>query len=323
MAKKLYEEEDIREIACAIREKCGDETAKYKCCDMGDAIRALSASGSGEAVIEPLTITTNGTYTASTGVDGYSPITVNVPNERNKMIEAAIICNSLVGEYSNDEVYGKIRGSFFSYNSGLTAIDLPNATNVGDNAFKRCSQLTTVNISSAEEIGLEAFYYCYSLASINMERAEMIKDFAFQACSKLTEVYLPGNCYIGKGAFYGRGQISTDSAVMDLNGTLKLVDTGAYYIQRHAFSYQSHLTTVVLRNQYRVSGDFYTDGTGVFTETPFDGTPIESGEGYIYVPRALIAEYEEASWWRLYNYRALEDYTVDGTIYGAIDKTKI
>ena len=34
MAKKLYEEEDIRDIACAIREKCGDETAKYKCCDI-------------------------------------------------------------------------------------------------------------------------------------------------------------------------------------------------------------------------------------------------------------------------------------------------
>ena len=35
--------------------------------------------GGGSAVIEPLSVSTNGTYTAPSGVDGYSPITVNVP----------------------------------------------------------------------------------------------------------------------------------------------------------------------------------------------------------------------------------------------------
>jgi hypothetical protein len=35
--------------------------------------------GGGEPTIEPLSVTENGTYTAPTGVDGYSPITVNVP----------------------------------------------------------------------------------------------------------------------------------------------------------------------------------------------------------------------------------------------------
>lgn len=34
--------------------------------------------GGGSAVIDPLTVTSNGTYTASGGVDGYSPVTVNV-----------------------------------------------------------------------------------------------------------------------------------------------------------------------------------------------------------------------------------------------------
>lgn len=35
--------------------------------------------GGGEPTIEPLSVTANGTYTAPSGVDGYSPITVNVP----------------------------------------------------------------------------------------------------------------------------------------------------------------------------------------------------------------------------------------------------
>ena len=37
------------------------------------------SGGGGSAVIEGLTITSNGTYTAGEGVDGYSPIEVDVP----------------------------------------------------------------------------------------------------------------------------------------------------------------------------------------------------------------------------------------------------
>ena len=43
-------------------------------------IGVLSTGGSGRLpVIEPKAITANGTYTAPEGVDGYSPVTVNVP----------------------------------------------------------------------------------------------------------------------------------------------------------------------------------------------------------------------------------------------------
>lgn len=47
-------------------------------------------TASGGGVIEPLSVTSNGTYTASGGVDGYSPVTVNVSggaaNEDNDVI---------------------------------------------------------------------------------------------------------------------------------------------------------------------------------------------------------------------------------------------
>jgi hypothetical protein len=36
--------------------------------------------GGGAPVVQPLSVTANGTYTAPTGVDGYSPVTVNVPS---------------------------------------------------------------------------------------------------------------------------------------------------------------------------------------------------------------------------------------------------
>lgn len=43
MAKKLYEESSVRDIAVAIREKNGTAT-KYKVAEMGAAVRALSGS---------------------------------------------------------------------------------------------------------------------------------------------------------------------------------------------------------------------------------------------------------------------------------------
>lgn len=57
----------------------------------------------------------------------------------------------------------------------------------------------------------------------------------------------------------------------------------------------------------------------------FDGTLIESGAGHIYVPRALVDSYKSSTNWSTFasQFRALEDYTVDGTIKGALDMSKI
>ena len=48
-----------------------------KYCDRDIVVTA--EGGGAEPIIEPLEITENGTYTAPDGVDGYSPVTVNVP----------------------------------------------------------------------------------------------------------------------------------------------------------------------------------------------------------------------------------------------------
>ena len=57
----------------------------------------------------------------------------------------------------------------------------------------------------------------------------------------------------------------------------------------------------------------------------FNSTPIASGTGYIYVPSALVEQYKAASKWSTYaaQFRALEDYTVDGTITGELDPSKV
>lgn len=53
--------------------------------------------GGGEPTIEPLSVTANGTYTAPLGVDGYSPITVNVP-ESSAVVQSLTVTQN--GTYS-------------------------------------------------------------------------------------------------------------------------------------------------------------------------------------------------------------------------------
>ena len=64
---------------------------------------------------------------------------------------------------------------------------------------------------------------------------------------------------------------------------------------------------------------------GLSNTSALSGTPIESGSGYIYVPAALVDSYKTASNWSTYanQFRALEDYTVDGTTTGALDDSKV
>lgn len=59
--------------------------------ELEDAV-ANKAAGSGEPPnVQPLNVTANGTYTASGDVDGYSPITVNVPSSGSSIDTCTLI----------------------------------------------------------------------------------------------------------------------------------------------------------------------------------------------------------------------------------------
>lgn len=77
MSKKLYEESNIQAIADSIRGKNGSSDT-YKVSEMANAIDNIPTGRT--PVIESKSITANGTYTAPTGVDGFSPVVVNVPS---------------------------------------------------------------------------------------------------------------------------------------------------------------------------------------------------------------------------------------------------
>ena len=163
--------------------------------------------------------------------------------------------------------------------------------------------ITEIADNACTKIGKYALSYCTALTSINFPSLTTISERALYGCSALTEVNLPSATNIGKYAFYGCSALT----VLDFKA--------ASVIYEGALSGCSNLKALVLRNTKRCS----TSGDATA------GSAIAAGTCYVYVPASLVASYKEAPYFYKYPsaFRALEDYTVDGTVTGALDLTKI
>lgn len=142
-----------------------------------------------------------------------------------------------------------------------------------------------------------------SIEEITSDAGE-IGQRAFATCNLLEKVKLTGAKTINAYAFYSCE-------------TLHTVDLCAIeYIADAAFTPCPALVSLIIR----------TDGVvELANSNAFNNTPISSGTGYIYVPRALVGAYIIAPNWATYSaqFRALEDYTVDGTITGELDASSV
>lgn len=109
---------------------------------------------------------------------------------------------------------------------------------------------------------------------------------------------------IGRSAFCSCASLTT----VDFPAVTRIDD--------QAFYKCSSLTSVILRSETMCS---------LSSVGAFNSSPIVQVNGYIYVPRALVDTYKSATNWSTHaaRFRALEDYTVDGTITGALDPNKI
>ena len=231
-----------------------------------------------------LPITANGTY----DVTDKASVTVNVEGG---------------GGGEENQLHGTLDGTITSINSNvtkvisyacygittLTTVNLPNATSFGGYTFRGCSNLTTINAPKVTSLGSYSFYGCSKLTEVNFPLATSVTSTCFYQCSAMTKADFGVNCKS---------------------------------IAASGMAYCTKLTTLVLR---------YTGGVVSTTTNAFSG--VSTYKGYVYVPKSLIEDYQataEASTsstnsWHLFKgkFRALEDYTVDGTVTGALDLTKI
>ena len=228
-----------------------------------------------------------------------------------------------VTEYKENRI-SKV-GQYALYGcAALTVVDIPNVTKIDQYAFFGCTALPEMNAPNVETIGNYAFSGCKILTKLSAPKVTNIGGNAFNNCpvtefdfsnvntigsyafryGKFTSVVLPKIEILGYEAFY-------DCA------SLSLVDLPiAVQLNNQCFR-ATNLTALILRNAVKV---VQLPATGSFINTP-----IASGTGYIYVPRALVDSYKVATNWSTYaaQFRALEDYTIDGTITGELDSSKI
>ena len=125
--------------------------------------RIMNGGSGSEAIIQSLSISANGTYNAPSGVDGYNPITVNVPQDGSPPEEAFVISGDCNYRFWNDN------WSWFINTYG--------------------NQITTNNITSCKW----AFYSCYRLTSIpfNINCDNSSQNWferMFASCTNITNI---------------------------------------------------------------------------------------------------------------------------------------
>ena len=152
-----------------------------------------------EFVTETLSVSENGTYTPSEGIDGWNMVTVDVPQGVTGFTEKEITEGIQIVDLSNSASY--VHPFVFEKDNYLQTVNLPNCISVGENAFANCSNLTTVSLPECKSIGINVFQGCENLKIINIPLCTYIGNNAFQYCYSLTQINIPLCSYIGNIAF--------------------------------------------------------------------------------------------------------------------------
>lgn len=272
-----------------------------------DDIRIVDVtSGGGGAVVQPLSVTENGTYTAPSGVDGYSPVTVNVAGASGWDGDDVASRTSMTGAVTCSTAT-KLMPWCFAY-TGITSFSSDTVINIENtdaqgNMFNRCTSLTSVSIPNVTtQIGTGAFFGCTLLQTINMPNALTGMVNVFNGCTSLQEATFTKSTAVGNSFFFGcssLAKVDLSSSTISTNGA----------INANAFKGCSSLKTIILRKL-----TIFTLGA----TSAFDGTPFANGGtgGTIYVPSALISTYQAASNWSTINgYGTITWKAIEGSQY--------
>ena len=261
------------------------------------------------------------------------------------LVERLITRN--ITEYADDTIT-IIGESAFHGCQKLVQINCPEVTSIGSYAFsgatassdyKPCP-ITEVHFPKATAVGRNAFYGCESLMSISFPMLKNVDTEVFNGCKalqELTPTMLPVVETLGEGVFRScRALVTVKLPTLRTIASMTFIDCSALKtadfssltsIGTSAFLRCGRLTALILRGQTRCSVQnnslnncYHLTGT-----TNSNYNPDGLKDGYIYVPAALVDSYKTASNWSTYatQFRALEDYTVDGTITGELDESKI
>lgn len=283
--KAVLNESTLTAIADAIRQK-SSSSAALKPSEMAEAIKNIK-SGGGDGYIYMINGTNSGDWPDELIYDGGN--TKKSPREgafyHNQYISPTITLKN-AGSSVPDECFKNV-GSL----DMLKIVNWPEAKSVRSSAFDGCRSLVEFNSGGVTHISATAFRNCKNLKTIGgFESIVKTYQSAFMNCSSLEEAKLTNIETMISGCFYG----CTGLKKVDIGEKITAIDGNTFYNC-------SSLEALIIRK---------TTLCKLSSTTAFNGSLINSGGGYIYVPKALLTEYQAATnWVRLKNqFRTIEDY---------------
>ena len=283
--KAVLNESTLTAIADAIRQK-SSSSAALKPGEMAEAIKNIKSSG-GDGYIYMINGTGSDDWPNELIYDGGD--IKKSPRKgafyHNQYISPTITLRN-AGSSVPEECFKNV-GSL----DRLQTVNWPEAKSVQSNAFDGCQSLAEFNSGGITHISATAFRNCKALKTIGgFESIVKTYQSAFMNCSSLEEAKLTNIETMVSGCFYG----CTSLKKVDIGEKLASIDGNTFYNC-------SSLATLIIRK---------TTLCKLSSTTAFNGSLINSGGGYIYVPKALLTEYQAATnWVRLKNqFRTIEDY---------------
>lgn len=181
--------ETFTNIANSIRLKT-ETTDKITPENMPAMIEGISVGSA--AVVQELSITSNGTYRAPEGIDGYTPVIVNVPQDGSPPQEALVIKNKVCSYMFSG---GNWDWFINQYGNQITTEGLIGAPHMfdGSNVYNIPFELNFANTYSSQATMDYMFAYCKYLKSIpkiSMNKYERVEKMwrIFGDCQRLREL---------------------------------------------------------------------------------------------------------------------------------------
>lgn len=281
-------------------------------------------SGGGGAVIKALQITSNGTYTAGAGVDGYSPVevdvpapefvtetlsvsengtyipptdidgwdrvTVNVPQIVSGIDEKEFTEGNLnIINISNSASF--VGSSVYLNRKNIQTVYLPNCLYVDIAAFDNCTSLYSVELPICKSLYNAAFYSCYSLQSISIPNCEYLGYQVFGECYNLTKIDLP-NLISASG-----------SPFIECRNLSEISIPNCEYLSNYTFQGCSALTKLILPKCSHLGNSVFfkcinlSEVTIEYSSVCETGAIATSWTGVVYVPSSLVDSYKTALNW--------------------------
>ena len=253
-----------------------------------------------EFVTETLSVSANGTYTPSEGVDGYSQVVVDVPQSVIGYTQKEITEKTFTIINLDNSASFVVSSAFYEDNN-IQTVNLPNCISVGMSAFNYCGNLYSVSLPICETLGSGTFSMAFNLQyiylpvcssfgagvfrttklqSIDLHKCVILRVSTFNGCSKLVNVSIP-IC-----------ETIEDDAFKDCTSLLQLSLPVCSVIKYNAFQYCSLLSIITIG---------YSGVCSLKFSNAFNGTPIASGTGSIYVPASLVDAYKSAPNWSYFS----------------------